>query len=174
MSSQGFDTWVVEVRGAGLSKRENDNPVTSQSGTFEDISGGIKSRDNQSTPKAASIKSSVVSSTDFDDLGIVALDEPPILAELSNFFDRISKLMEEAILNQNFHEITEKISVLSDMVERSAIISPMREESLRILKNVQEQLDSWERFVATQMHLTSEYNWDFDHYLEEDIPAAVS
>jgi hypothetical protein len=87
MSSQGFDTWVVEVRGAGLSKRENDNPVTSQSGTFEDISGGIKSRDNQSTPKAASIKSSVVSSTDFDDLGIVALDEPPILAELSNFFD---------------------------------------------------------------------------------------
>jgi hypothetical protein len=82
--------------------------------------------------------------------------------------------MEEAILNQNFHEITEKNSVLSDMVERSAIISPMREESLRLLKNVQEQLDSWERFVATQMHLTSEYNWDFDQYLEEDIPAAVS
>lgn len=82
--------------------------------------------------------------------------------------------MEEAILNQNFHEITEKNSVLSDMVERSAIISPMREESLHLLKNVQEQLDSWERFVATQMHLTSEYNWDFDHYLEEDIPAAVS
>jgi hypothetical protein len=82
--------------------------------------------------------------------------------------------MEEAILNQNFHEITEKNSVLSDMVERSAIISPMREESLHLLKNVQEQLDSWERFVATQMHLTSEYNWDFDQYLEEDIPAAVS
>jgi hypothetical protein len=174
MSSQGFDTWVVEVRGAGLSMRENDNLVASQSGTFEDISGGIKCCDNQSTPEAASLRSSVVSSTDFDDLGIVALDEPPILADLSNFFDWISKLMEEAILNQNFHEITEKNSVLSDMVERSAIISPMREESLHLLKNVQEQLDSWERFVATQMHLTSEYNWDFDHYLEEDIPAAVS
>lgn len=59
------------------------------------------------------------------------------------------------------------------MAESSAIIGPMREESLRLLKNFQEQIDSWERFVATQMHLTSEYNWDFDHYLEEDIPTAV-
>lgn len=171
MSSQGFDTWVVEVRGAGLSMPENGNPAASKSGTFED-SSGIESLDNQITPDAVSLQNSGVSSTDFDDLGIVALDEPPLLAELSSFFDRISKLMEEAILNQSFHEITEKISVLSDMVESSAIISPMREESLRLLKNVQEQLDSWERFVG--MHLSSEYNWDFDHYLEEDIPAAVS
>ncbi|TVU06736.1 hypothetical protein EJB05_49964, partial [Eragrostis curvula] len=173
MSSQGFDTWVVEVRGAGLSMRENDSPAASESSTFDAASGGIKSLDKQSTLEVSSLQNSGGSSTDFDDLGIVALDEPPILAELSNFFDRISKLMEEAILNQNFHEITEKISVLSDMVESSAIIGPVREESLRLLKNVQEQLDSWERFVMTQMHLTSEYNWDFDHYLEEDIPAAM-
>ncbi|KAK3121554.1 hypothetical protein QOZ80_8BG0656090 [Eleusine coracana subsp. coracana] len=171
MSSQGFDTWVVEVRGAGLSTRENDNPVASSSGTFEDVSGGIKPLDNESTSGAACLQNSNVSSIDFDDLGIVALDEPPLLAELSNLFDRISKLMEEAMSNQNFHEITEKISVLSNMVESSAIISPMREESLRLLKNVQGQLDSLERFVT--MHLTSEYNWDFDHYLEEDIPAAM-
>nr|ACR34862.1 unknown [Zea mays] len=81
--------------------------------------------------------------------------------------------MEEAVVNGNFHEITEKVSVLSEMVESSTIIGPVREESLRLLKNFQDQLDSWERFVATQMDLTSEYNWDFDHYLEEDIPAAL-
>ncbi|XP_062195864.1 uncharacterized protein LOC133899009 [Phragmites australis] len=172
MSSQGFDTWIVEVRGAGLSMREYDNSAASGSGTFEDVSGGIQPLEKQSTFEAASLQSFGGSSID-DDLGIIALDEPPLLTELSNFFDQISKHMEEAILKENFHEITEKISLLSDMVESSAIIGPMREESLRLLKNVQEQLDSWERFVETQMHLTSEYNWDFDHYLEEDIPAAV-
>ncbi|KAL6842444.1 hypothetical protein ACP4OV_027679 [Aristida adscensionis] len=172
MSSQGFDTWVVEVRGAGLSMRDYDNSDASGSGTSEDVSGGILPLDNN-TFEAASIQSSGGSSGDYDDLGIVALDEPPLLTELSNFFYRISKHMEDAILKENFHEITEKISVLSEIVESSAIIGPMREESLRLLKNVQEQLDSWERFVATQMHLTSEYDWDFDHYLEEDIPAAV-
>ncbi|KAL6662117.1 hypothetical protein ACP70R_001501 [Stipagrostis hirtigluma subsp. patula] len=126
MSSQGFDTWVVEVRGAGLSMREYDNSASSGSCTFEDISGGIPPLDEQSTFEANSLRSSGDSSTDYDDLGI-----------------------------------------------SSTIIGPMREESLRLLKNVQDQLDSWERFVAAQMHLTSEYDWDFDHYLEEDIPAAV-
>ncbi|CAL4998245.1 unnamed protein product [Urochloa decumbens] len=173
MSSQGFDTWIVEVRGAGLSMREYENSAESGSVTFEDVSGGIQPLDKQSTFEAASLQSSNGYASDCDDLGIVALDEPPLLAELSNFFDRISKLMEEAVINGNFHEITEKVSVLSEMVESSTIIGPVREESLRLLKNFQDQLDSWERFVSTQMDLTSEYNWDFDHYLEEDIPAAV-
>ncbi|ONM04966.1 Uncharacterized conserved protein UCP031088 alpha/beta hydrolase [Zea mays] len=171
MSSQGFDTWIVEVRGAGLSMREYDDSTPSGSVTFEDVSSGIQPLN--STFEATSIQSSGGYASDCDDLGIVALDEPPLLAELSNFFDRISKLMEEAVVNGNFHEITEKVSVLSEMVESSTIIGPVREESLRLLKNFQDQLDSWERFVATQMDLTSEYNWDFDHYLEEDIPAAV-
>lgn len=171
MSSQGFDTWIVEVRGAGLSMREYDDSNPSGSVTFEDVSSGIQPLN--STFEATSIQSSGGYASDCDDLGIVALDEPPLLAELSNFFDRISKLMEEAVVNGNFHEITEKVSVLSEMVESSTIIGPVREESLRLLKNFQDQLDSWERFVATQMDLTSEYNWDFDHYLEEDIPAAV-
>ncbi|KAF8701801.1 hypothetical protein HU200_033119 [Digitaria exilis] len=171
MASQGFDTWIVEVRGAGLSIREYENSAASASLTFEDASG--QPLDKQSSFEAASLQSSSGYGSDCDDLGIVALDEPPLLAELSNFFDRISKLMEEAVVNGNFHEIAEKVSVLSEMVESSTIISPVREESLRLLKNFQDQLDSWERFVSTQMDLTSEYNWDFDHYLEEDIPAAV-
>ncbi|KAJ1268245.1 hypothetical protein BS78_07G121400 [Paspalum vaginatum] len=170
MSSQGFDTWIVEVRGAGLSMREYDSSTASASVTFEDISG--RPLDKQRF-EAASLQNSGGYASDCDDLGIVALDEPPLLTELSNFFDRISKLMEEVVVNGNFHDITQKVSVLSEMVESSAIIGPMREESLRLLKNFQDQLDSWERFVATQMDLTSEYNWDFDHYLEEDIPAAV-
>lgn len=173
MSSQGFDTWIVEVRGAGLSMREYDDSAASGSVTFEDVSGGIHPLDKQSTFEATSLQSSGGYANDCDDLGIVALDEPPLLAELSIFFNRISKLMEEVVVNGNFHEIAEKVSVLSEMVEGSTIISPVREESLRLLKNFQDQLDSWERFVATQMDLNSEYNWDFDHYLEEDIPAAV-
>ncbi|KAL6662116.1 hypothetical protein ACP70R_001500 [Stipagrostis hirtigluma subsp. patula] len=81
MSSQGFDTWVVEVRGAGLSMREYDNSASSGSCTFEDISGGIPPLDEQSTFEANSLRSSGDSSTDYDDLGIVALDEPPLLTE---------------------------------------------------------------------------------------------
>jgi hypothetical protein len=173
MSSQGFDTWIVEVRGAGLSIREYENSAASGPVTFQDASASTQPLDKPSAFEAASLQSSSGYASDGDDLGIVALDEPPLLAELSNFFDQISKLMEEAATNGNFHEITEKVSVLSEMVESSTIIGPVREESLRLLKNFQDQFDSWERFVSTQMDLTSEYNWDFDHYLEEDIPAAV-
>ena len=108
MSSQGFDTWIVEVRGAGLSMREYGNSAASGSVTIEDACGGIQPLDNQSTFEAASLQSSGGYASDCDDLGIVALDEPPLLTELSNFFDRISKLMEEAVVNGNFHEITEK------------------------------------------------------------------
>ncbi|EEC83452.1 hypothetical protein OsI_28950 [Oryza sativa Indica Group] len=142
-------------------------------GAFDDISNGTLALDKSSTLEVASVQSSGFSGIDYDDLGIVALDDPPLLMEMTSFFDRISKLLEEASLNKNFHEITDKISVLSEMVESSAVIGPMREESLRLLKNFQEQIDSWEHFVATQMNLNSEYNWDFDHYLEEDIPTAL-
>uniref|UniRef100_A0A0E0EKR2 AB hydrolase-1 domain-containing protein n=1 Tax=Oryza meridionalis TaxID=40149 RepID=A0A0E0EKR2_9ORYZ len=173
MSNQGFDTWIVEVRGSGLSIRDHGNSASSPSGAFDDISNGTLALDKSSTLEVASVRSSGFSGVDYDDLGIVALDDPPLLTEMASFFDRISKLLEEASLNKNFHEITDKISVLSEMVESSAVIGPMREESLRLLKNFQEQIDSWERFVATQMNLNSEYNWDFDHYLEEDIPTAV-
>ncbi|BAF23544.1 Os08g0359300 [Oryza sativa Japonica Group] len=173
MSNQGFDTWIVEVRGSGLSIRDHDNSASSPSGAFDDISNGTLALDKSSTLEVASVQSSGFSGIDYDDLGIVALDDPPLLMEMTSFFDRISKLLEEASLNKNFHEITDKISVLSEMVESSAVIGPMREESLRLLKNFQEQIDSWEHFVATQMNLNSEYNWDFDHYLEEDIPTAV-
>ncbi|KAG8047119.1 hypothetical protein GUJ93_ZPchr0008g12591 [Zizania palustris] len=173
MSNQGFDTWIVEMRGAGLSIRDYDNSTTSLSGTFDDTSSGTLTLDKSSTLEIPSVQTSGCSSIDYDDLGIVALDDPPLLSELASFFDRISKLLDEAGLNKNFHEITDKISVLSEIVERSVVIGPMREESLRILKNFQEQIDSWERFVATQMNLNYEYNWDFDHYLEEDIPTVV-
>lgn len=27
--------------------------------------------------------------------------------------------------------------------------------------------------LQTQIDLLGKYNWDFDHYLEEDVPAAV-
>uniref|UniRef100_A0A0D9X750 AB hydrolase-1 domain-containing protein n=1 Tax=Leersia perrieri TaxID=77586 RepID=A0A0D9X750_9ORYZ len=161
MCNQGFDTWIVEVRGAGLSLRDCDGSTTSLSGAFDGKS---------STLEVASAQSSGRSAIDYEDLGIVALGDPPLLTELASFFDRISKLLEEASLNKN---LTDKISVLSEMVESSAIIGPMREESQRLLKNFQEQVDSWERFVATQMNLNYEYNWDFDHYLEEDLPTAV-
>lgn len=173
MSNQGFDTWIVEVRGAGLSTREYGSSVASGSSATEDISSDVPHLDEQSTLEAASPHSSGGSAIGFDDLGIVALDEPPLVAELANFFDRISKLLEEARLSKNLNEISEKISALSEMAESSAIIGPMKEESLRLLKNFQEHIDSWEHFVATQMQLTSEYNWDFDHYLEEDIPTVM-
>uniref|UniRef100_A0A0D9X751 AB hydrolase-1 domain-containing protein n=1 Tax=Leersia perrieri TaxID=77586 RepID=A0A0D9X751_9ORYZ len=141
--------------------RDCDGSTTSLSGAFDGKS---------STLEVASAQSSGRSAIDYEDLGIVALGDPPLLTELASFFDRISKLLEEASLNKN---LTDKISVLSEMVESSAIIGPMREESQRLLKNFQEQVDSWERFVATQMNLNYEYNWDFDHYLEEDLPTAV-
>jgi hypothetical protein len=217
MSMQGFDTWIVEVRGAGLSMRVSNVDAAN---TKSDMS------QNSDLDESSSDKVHVVVPTEdmstqpqiyevpvIEDKTMVAngtSEEPQLATKLSNvlsqlnetfsgyvkdsrlknivdsFFYRVSELTPDTSL-ASLEEISEKISGLLELPQTSVIadqISSLSQRLVRVLgegqQNVSPQLFGWqERLSATiedlqkQLELIISYDWDFDHYLEEDVPAAV-
>lgn len=74
------------------------------------------------------------------------------------------------------------------MKQSYALVGQIRDLSQRLLNIIEEGqrsvspqfVDLVARYSTTvedfrkQLDLMAKYNWDFDHYLEEDVPAAVS
>uniref|UniRef100_A0A453FBC8 AB hydrolase-1 domain-containing protein n=2 Tax=Aegilops tauschii subsp. strangulata TaxID=200361 RepID=A0A453FBC8_AEGTS len=119
MSMQGFDTWIVELRGAGLSTRGSELA-------------------------AASTKSDMSSNSD-KFLGLMELPQT------SAIYDQISQLSQRLV----------KI-----LGEGQQNVSPR-------LFGWQERLSATIEDLQKQLELIISYDWDFDHYLEEDVPAAI-
>ncbi|OAY70599.1 hypothetical protein ACMD2_13988 [Ananas comosus] len=214
MASQGFDTWIVEVRGAGLSMRASESNKLGRSdsdATCKDSSNGVVER--QSTLESVQAQNSDTLIVNGNKPETATWDEPQLVTKLTatfmrlaetlsgylnegqsrvisaKFFDRISKLLEDARLNQRLNEIAEKISgLLEARAQNSTVANQIRDLSQRLVKTIEEgqrtvspQLfDLQERFSATiedfqkQLDLIVTYDWDFDNYLEEDIPAAAN
>ncbi|XP_077219810.1 alpha/beta hydrolase family protein [Tasmannia lanceolata] len=105
----------------------------------------------------------------------------------ARFVDQISKLLEDAQLSERFSEIRGKLSRVLEGKPSSSIASQVRDLSQRIVNIIEEgqrsvspQLfDLQERLSTTiedfqkQLDLIVKYDWDFDNYLEEDVPAAM-
>lgn len=69
---------------------------------------------------------------------------------------------------------------ISGQSEMATQIKDLREKISRIIKEVQQttihlhnRLSSSESPVQKQLNMFMNYDWDFDHYLEEDVPAVV-
>ncbi|KAL6615837.1 hypothetical protein ACP70R_038107 [Stipagrostis hirtigluma subsp. patula] len=218
MSMQGFDTWIVEVRGAGLSMRGSELAAAS---TKSDVPPN-SDLDNSSTLKANVVVPEKNMSTsqpqisevpviaDKDIVGQSTSEEPQLVTKLSNamarlsesfsgyvkdsrlrniadsFFDRVSELVPDASL-ASLEEVSEKILGLLELPQTSVISDQISNLSQRLVKilgegqqNVSPRLFGWqERLSATiedlqkQLELIISYDWDFEHYLEEDVPAAM-
>ncbi|KAE8713514.1 octicosapeptide/Phox/Bem1p domain-containing family protein [Hibiscus syriacus] len=219
MSSQGFDTWILEFRGAGLSV---------QTSNFKDIKDADLSS-NQMVAMAQSVAngaspqkqptdvSGYIFDSEFyflreDSIGIgTAWDEAKLVAELTEIFmrlseglsgflsegqsrlistkllDQISKILEDSQLSERFEEIRMKLSNLLGEQQNSGIASQIRDLSQRLVNiieggqqsvspqfiDIQERLSSTIEDFQKQLDLIVKYDWDFDHYLEEDVPAAM-
>ncbi|KAF6137322.1 hypothetical protein GIB67_036359 [Kingdonia uniflora] len=225
MSSQGFDTWILEVRGAGLSTRGEEanniepslnNEIVSKmvDATTTDIMKDFTSSSDVTDSSALSeALAEVETSTivkDTMEIGTV-WDESVLVAKLSGIFmslserlsgflnegqskimsakllDQMSKLLEDTQLSERFNETRERISGLLEARQNSAVANQIRDLSERLVniiedsqRSVSPQLfDLQARFSTTinnfqkQLDLIVHYDWDFDHYLEEDVPAAV-
>ncbi|XP_071716582.1 uncharacterized protein [Rutidosis leptorrhynchoides] len=124
MSSQGFDTWILEFRGAGLSlevaSKDVKQPISLPS-----------ERMDQNTDSSAQ------SSPD-------ALQNSTLAAQIRDLSQRIVDVIEEGQRSVS--------PPLTDLLDRFS----------STIENLQTQID-----------LLGKYNWDFDHYLEEDVPAAM-
>ncbi|KAK1258716.1 hypothetical protein QJS04_geneDACA018476 [Acorus gramineus] len=176
MSGQGFDTWIVEVRGAGLSTRRE----------FEATINGNK---EAVTSWDESILVTRLTDTFLRLAEMLSgyLNEGQSKVISAEFLDRISKLIEDAQLSERFSEISGKISSLLEVRQNSSLGGQIRELSERLVNIVEEgqrsvspQLFDLQKRLSTtiedfqkQLDLIVLYDWDFDHYLEEDVPAAM-
>ncbi|KAL0924541.1 hypothetical protein M5K25_005379 [Dendrobium thyrsiflorum] len=221
MSKQGFDTWIVEVRGAGLSMRTHESNETIQSSDKPAISN-IDSTDEVNLTSYLSVEGlsavninpevgAKISKVNGDKGALVSVDESQLVTKLTStfmnlaerlsgylnegqlraisekFLEQISKLLEDAGLAERFNEIAAKISSLLEARQNSTVAGQLRELSQRLINTIEEgqksvspQLfDLQERLSSTiedfqkQLDLIVTYDWDFDNYLEEDLPAAM-
>ncbi|KAJ4709871.1 Alpha/beta hydrolase family protein [Melia azedarach] len=231
MSGQGFDTWILEVRGAGLSVR-GSNPKeveqcaravseqmeavatsTNNEAFAKSATNGVCTAERQLAGVPSALSESEISPVKEEDLTALATawDESKLVAKLTEtfmslserlsgflsegqskimsakLFDQMSKLLEDSQLSERFNEVRAKLSSLMETRQNSAIASQIRDLSQRLVNIIEEgqrsvspQLfDMQERLFSTiddfqkQLDLIVQYNWDFDHYLEEDVPAAM-
>uniref|UniRef100_A0A2N9ICC5 AB hydrolase-1 domain-containing protein n=1 Tax=Fagus sylvatica TaxID=28930 RepID=A0A2N9ICC5_FAGSY len=205
MSGQGFDTWILEVRGAGLSVqgsniKEIKQSANERSGQMEAASRSMTNGAFPVEPQSTNRTDALAESETFavkgvesesiakgDMKGVATVwDESRLVMNLTEtfmrlserlsgflsegqskimsakLFDQISKLLVDSRLSGRFNEIRDKLLGLLETRENSSIASQIRDLSQRILEDFQKQLD-----------LIVKYDWDFDHYLEEDVPAAI-
>lgn len=120
MSGQGFDTWILEVRGAGLSAHrvEFGEDSTIASANAKSTVGTTLSRESQSK----------------------------------------SQLME---------------TVMQSSQRLSGLLNEGEEPDAPQFFDLQERLSTSLEDFQKQLDLIVKNDWDFDHYLEEDVPAVV-
>lgn len=221
MSGQGFDTWILEFRGAGLSIWGSNSKQIEQSANVisEQIEAASKSAidEDLSTKQQSITNSDALANSEVpvvkEDLTRIATvwDESKLVMKLTetfmrlserlsgflsegqseiisaNLFDQISKLLENSQLSERFNEIRGKLSSLLETRQNSGIASQITDLSQRLVNIIEESqlsvspqlFDLQERFSSTiedfqkQLDLIVKYDWDFDHYLEEDVPASI-
>lgn len=210
MSGEGYETWILEVRGAGLSTRVSDLKDVQDSA--HELSHQIQSTAEAAAreAKAADIADGAPAPDVFGEAAS-AWDESKIVARLTatfmrlserlsgflsegqsvfmsaKLFDRIAMLLEDSRLYERFSEIRSKLLSLIESRQNSGLGNQIRELTQRLVnllddgqRSVSPQLiDLQERLTSTiedfqkQLDLIVKYDWDFDNYLEEDVPAAV-
>lgn len=221
MSKEGFDTWILEVRGAGLSKREgeatvnetyikDDASVKLMETMVGDNSNDFLARSDQNLTKidfqveSENIRAKeekIETTWEKSELAARLLETFLRLSEKLTFIlnesqykvmsarlvDQISKLLEDAQLSERFNEIKGRLFNLLLERQNSAITAQFVEMSERLVKMLEEGqrsvpsqiVDLRERLISTiddfqkQVDLIVKYDWDFDNYLEEDIPAVM-
>lgn len=231
MSGQGFETWILEVRGAGLSLQGSNSKDIEQSAhavseKMEDMlesatNGSMSSQEELNIISCAASEPDISASKEVEienvavngDLAKLATvwDESKLVSRLtetfmrlservsgfrsesqlklmsSEFLDQISKLLVDSPLYEQFNEIRGKLANLLEVRQDSGIsgqIHDLSEKLVNIIEAAQLSVspplfDLQSRFTSTledfqkQLDLIVKYNWDLDHYLEEDVPAAV-
>ncbi|BFG17118.1 hypothetical protein CerSpe_033920 [Prunus speciosa] len=226
MSKQGFETWILEVRGAGLSvhepnRKEIQQSAHARSDQMEAASAGATnaafSAEKQSNgfPGASTPESPVqgerydISATKGDvtksqSNGFPGASAPETPAQeekydisagkgdVTNIITVGNESKSVTRLTETFTQLSERFSGflsegLLETRQNSSIASQIRDLSQRLVTIIEEGqrsvspplFDLQERFASTledfqkQLDLIVKYDWDFDHYLEEDVPAVM-
>lgn len=231
MSGQGFETWILEVRGAGLSLQGSNSKYIEQSAhamsekmeiASESATNGAVASNKELNNSSCAVSKPEISApngvetenveingeltrlaTVWDESKLVArltetfmflservsgfLSEGQSKVMFAKFLDQISKLLVDSPLYEQFNEVRGKLSTLFETKQNSGITSQITDLSQKLVNIIEEGqlsvspplIDLQARFTSTiedfqkQLDLLVKYDWDFDHYLEEDVPAAM-
>ncbi|XP_020547528.1 uncharacterized protein LOC105156353 isoform X2 [Sesamum indicum] len=221
MCGQGFDTWVLEVRGAGLSTRGSDRKDIEKlahekseqmEAAAENATNGALSSDTRSSlvqdtsekPEMAVVNEEPVSvETAWDESRLVTeltetftrlserlsgfLSESQSKIMSAKLFDQISELLEDSFIFERLSEVRGKLLSLLEARQSSGVAGQIRDLSQKLVDIIEEGqrsvspqfFDMHGRLITTvedfqkQLDLIVKYDWDFDHYLEQDVPAAM-
>ncbi|XP_019248826.1 PREDICTED: uncharacterized protein LOC109228095 isoform X2 [Nicotiana attenuata] len=222
MCNQGFDTWILEVRGTGLSVQESDSKNIEKSAhTASNEKEAATDNANDRGHSASQQCTDVRGTSEKHDAALVkeeptvvstVWDESRVVTKLTEAFMRlservsgfvsgsqskivsarlvhqISKLLEGSFLYKRVNAIRKKLLSLLETREKSAVLTSQVGELSKKLVNIFEEgqrsvssplFDLQERLTTRigdfqeQLDLILKYDWDFDHYLEEDVPAAM-
>ncbi|XP_051148832.1 uncharacterized protein LOC127263706 [Andrographis paniculata] len=216
MCGQGFDTWILEVRGAGLSAKGSDcEDVEKSAHAISDqmeaaaeyvAEGAIHSNQNGANGKTETAVINEESDGDETtwDKSRLATELTEVFSRLSErlsgflsesqsndmfarFLDQISKQLENSFIIERYSELRERLLSLLKTRQDSAVASQIRDLSQKLVDIIDEAqrsvspqiFDLQERLMTTvedfqkQLDLIVKYDWDFDNYLEEDVPAAM-
>ncbi|XP_047963426.1 uncharacterized protein LOC125207946 isoform X3 [Salvia hispanica] len=105
----------------------------------------------------------------------------------AKFFDQVSDLLEGSFIYDRFSEVRKNLLSLLERRQKSGVAIQIRDLSQKLVDIIDEAqrsvspplFDLSERLRTTlqdlenQLDLIVQYDWDFDHYLEEDVPAAM-
>ncbi|KAK1390020.1 AB hydrolase-1 domain-containing protein [Heracleum sosnowskyi] len=214
MSGQGYDTWILEVRGAGLSMEASEVQEIEKSahekseqmeGVAKTATAGASVSQMKDFPKTVTAGASSASpqlTNDQSDSTVIGMcgtkeeplvgvptvfDESRLVTKLTEFFMNVSGRVSGFLSEEAFNETREKLSRLLESKQDSVVASQIRDLSQKLITIIEESQrtvspplnDLQERFISTveelqrQLELIVKYDWDFDHYLEEDVPAAM-
>lgn len=231
MSGQGFETWILEVRGAGLSvqgsnAKDIEKRAIEKSENMEEASesatNGAMPLEQKLNNISCALPESEISDAEIIEpeklavdenlIGLATVwDESKLVTRLTETFmqlservsgflsdgqskvmsakllDQISKLLVDSPFYERFSEIRGKLSTLLESRQNSGVTSQIYDLSEKLVNIIEEGqrslsprfLNLQDRFTSTledfrkQLDLIVKYDWDFDSYLEEDVPAAV-
>ncbi|CAL0320786.1 unnamed protein product [Lupinus luteus] len=216
MSGQGFETWILEVRGAGLSLRGPDSKVQLQKVEAASESAASVQASNSNgieqsaharpvkmeAPLEIATHGAVASKKELNNIsGALAESEHvAVKGDLTGsacesqskvistkLLDQISGLLMGSPLYEQYNDISRKLSTLLETRQNSSITSQITELSQRLVNSIEESqlcitpplFDLQTRFSSTignfqkQLDSMVKYDWDFDHHLEEDVPAVI-
>lgn len=235
LSTSGFDTWILEVRGAGLSKREGEPTSSELGGTDGALSGAVQDAFVQATiknaTKATEIKMDGSAKHEHKEAteeqqsnghvksdktseatnGLVKSDEDTVTSRMTNriaqisetlrslvsegqsgilvakYFEQVTALLEDKVLVERLRDLRERLTGLLEGPQTNSVASQVTEFSKRVtllleegqrsvtpsVTNLQERLTATISEFQELVELFAKYDWDFDTYLEEDVPAAM-
>ncbi|KAL3512218.1 hypothetical protein ACH5RR_024935 [Cinchona calisaya] len=150
MSHQGFDTWILEFRGAGLSV-EDESLANINSNAIV----------HSKILMAGGQKSEALNRSDVLQLREKLKDTSMHISE------GLSNLLNEGLVQARLNSAI--ASQIKDWSQKLANIIAEGQRSIGLQERFSIPLDDFQK----QFDLIHKYDWDFDHYLEEDVPAAM-